>query len=176
MILISHWIDSNWRLQKRVLNFVHILPPRQDIEISDTILKCLKDWGIKSKIYTISIDITSNNDVAVRIMKDNFSRVKKLMCGGKLFHVCCYTYVLNLMVQDRFSEIVDTTNNIRESADFMGKSNNRALLFVEIVQQLQLLGRKLIHNYRTRWNSTFEMLRCALKFKNIFSRFQDREV
>ena len=89
MILISHWIDSNWRLQKRVLNFVHILPPRQDVEISDAIFKCLKDWGIKSKIYTISIDNTSNNDVAVRIMKDNLSRVKKLMCGGKLFHVCC---------------------------------------------------------------------------------------
>ena len=40
------------------------------------------------------------------------------------------------MVQDRFSEIVDTTNNIRESVDFVAKSDNRALLFVEIIQQL----------------------------------------
>lgn len=48
-------------------------------------------------------------------------------------------------------------------------------MFAEIVQQLQLPHRKLILDCKTRWNSTFLMLSTAIKFKEVFSRFQERE-
>ncbi|CAH9076367.1 unnamed protein product [Cuscuta europaea] len=46
-------------------------------------MKCTKDWGIEQKIFTISVDNASNNDVAVRIAKETFSRNRKLPLGGK---------------------------------------------------------------------------------------------
>ncbi|KAL3527497.1 hypothetical protein ACH5RR_012153 [Cinchona calisaya] len=161
--------------KKSVLSFVHIPPPRRGVETSDAIFKCIKEWGIENKIFTISVDNASNNDVAIRLLKDTFSMSKNLVCAGKLFHVRCCAHILNLMVQDGLSQIVDITNNIRKSVEFVNRSDGRLLLFADIVQQLRLPGRKLIYDCRTRWNSTFEMLSCAIKFKEVFPRFRDRE-
>ncbi|XP_027101321.1 zinc finger BED domain-containing protein RICESLEEPER 2 [Coffea arabica] len=160
---------------RRVLNFVHIRPPRRGVEISDAVFKCAKEWGIEGKIHTISVDNASNNDVAVRLLKDDFGRCNKLLGRGKLFHVRCCAHILNLMVQDGLKDIVDICENIRDSVDFVNKSDGRALLFAEIAQHLQIPGNKLLHDCRTRWNSTYEMLNCAIKYKEVFPRFQVRE-
>ena len=175
MVITGHWIDSDWKLQKRVLSFVHIPPPHRGVEIASSIFKSAKEWGIEHKIYSISVDNASNNDVAVRILRDDISRSKKLLCDGKLFHVRCCAHILNLVVQDGISEIVDITKAIRDSVEFVNRSEGRALMFAEIAQQLHIPGKKLLYDCKTRWNATFEMLNCAIKFKDVFPRFQDRE-
>nr|XP_027108955.1 zinc finger BED domain-containing protein RICESLEEPER 2-like [Coffea arabica] len=175
MVVTGHWIDSNWRLQKRVLKFVHVLPPRRGIQIANGIFKCLTDWGIESKIYTISVDNASNNDSAMRCLNDTFSRNKCLLAKGKLFHVRCCAHILNLMVQDGLSRIKEIVDTIRDSVEFINKTDGRRLQFAEIVRQLQLLEKMLIYDCKTRWNSTYEMLTCALKFQDVFPRYRDRE-
>ncbi|XP_027083792.2 zinc finger BED domain-containing protein RICESLEEPER 2-like [Coffea arabica] len=175
MVITGHWIDSDWKLQKRVLSLVHIPPPHRGVEIASSIFKSAKEWGIEHKIYSISVDNASNNDVTVRILRDDISRSKKLLCDGKLFHVRCCAHILNLVVQDGISEIVDITKAIRDSVEFVNRSEGRALMFAEIAQQLHIPGKKLLYDCKTRWNATFEMLNCAIKFKDVFPRSQDRE-
>ncbi|KAK4431280.1 Zinc finger BED domain-containing protein RICESLEEPER 2 [Sesamum alatum] len=136
MVITGHWIDQNWQLQKRVLNFVHIPPPRRGLEIVDAIWRCLEDWDIQSKIHTISVDNASVNDSAIYHMKIYAQRKKKLLCEGKLFHVRCCAHILNLIAQDE---------------------------------------RKLVNDCRTRWNSTYEMLSTAIKFKDVFPRFAAKD-
>ncbi|KAL3497720.1 hypothetical protein ACH5RR_040452 [Cinchona calisaya] len=133
MVITEHWIDSSWKLQKRVLSFIHISPPQRGVENSDAIFKCLKEWGIENKIFTILVDNASNNDVAIKLLKDTFSMSKNLMCAGKLFHVRCCAHILNLMAQDGLNQIVDITDNIRESVEFVNRSDGRLLLFADIV-------------------------------------------
>ncbi|XP_072076617.1 zinc finger BED domain-containing protein RICESLEEPER 2-like [Arachis hypogaea] len=175
MVITGHYIDTNWILQKRVLSFVHVPPPRRGVDIADAIFKCLIEWGIESKIYSISVDNASYNDSCLRTLKDMISRHRKLLCGGKLFHVQCYAHILNLLVQDGLGEIAGTIENIRESVKFINQSEARLRTFSEIVQQLQLPGRKLILDCPTRWNSTYQMISTALHFKEVFPRFQDCE-
>ncbi|CAA0824250.1 Zinc finger BED domain-containing protein DAYSLEEPER [Striga hermonthica] len=43
------------------------------------------------------------------------------------------------------------------------------------LKQLNLPGKVLLYDCKTRWNSTFEMLACSLKYREVFPRFQDRE-
>ncbi|KAL3510036.1 hypothetical protein ACH5RR_029437 [Cinchona calisaya] len=164
MVITGHWIDSSWKLRKRVSSFVRVPLPQRGVEIFVTIFKCLKEWGIENKIFTISVDNSSNKNMAIRLLKDTFSMSKKLVCGGNLFHVQCCAQVLNLVVQDGFRQTVNITEYIRESVEFMNCLDGRLLLFVDIVHQLQLSGRKLIHDCRARWNSTFGMFSCAVKF------------
>ncbi|KAL2247261.1 UNVERIFIED_CONTAM: hypothetical protein Sindi_2578400 [Sesamum indicum] len=69
MVITGYWIDESWLLQKRVLNFVHIPPPRQSLEIANAIWRCLEDWDIDGKIHTISVDNASTNDSATENLK-----------------------------------------------------------------------------------------------------------
>ncbi|KAL4574178.1 hypothetical protein LXL04_021003 [Taraxacum kok-saghyz] len=133
------------------------------------------DWGIENKIFTISVDNASNNDSAVKILSETFSRVKKLPCGGKLFHVRCCAHILNLMVQDGLSRINYIIEDILDTVTFINQNEGRLKLFSEIVQQLQLPHRKLILECKTRWNSTYHMLSAAIKFKDVFPMYKERE-
>ena len=73
MCLTCHYLDAEWNLQKRILNFCCLPPPHTGIAIADCILQCLSDWDIEDKVSIITLDIASSNDSAVRILKDHFA-------------------------------------------------------------------------------------------------------
>lgn len=77
--------------------------------------------GIENNVYTITVDNASKNDAAVKNLEDTFSRNKKLLCGGKLFHA----HILNLIVQDGLSQIKDIIEDICESVSFINQSEGR---------------------------------------------------
>ena len=176
MCLTCHYLDAEWNLQKRILNFCCLPPPHTRIAIADCILQCLSDWDIEDKVSTITLDNASSNDSAVRILKDHFAEKGNLYFNSKIFHVRCCAHVLNLMVQDGLSEIHDVIENIRESVKYMKMSPSRLDKFNEIVKQLKLSTSKhLILDVPTRWNSTHAMLESALQFKAVFPRFKERD-
>ncbi|XP_020260626.1 zinc finger BED domain-containing protein RICESLEEPER 2-like [Asparagus officinalis] len=167
-------MDRDWNLQKSVLSFVHVPPPRCGIDIEDAMHKCFKDWGIENNVFTISVDNASYNDVCLRTLKTSLSRHKKLVCNGKLFQVRCCAHILNLLVQDGISVLALTIENVPESIKFINHSEARLRTFCAIVQQLQLREKKLILDVPTRWNSTYLMLTTTLKFKDAFPMYKER--
>ena len=176
MCLTGHFLDSEWKLQKRILNFCPLEPPHTELAIADSISECLIDWGIEDKIFTITLDNASSNDLAVRVLKENFEGKEKLHFGGKIFHVRCCAHILNLMVQDGLTEVRDVIENIRESVKYLKLSPSRLYKFNEIVKSLKLsTSKRLILDVPTRWNSTYAMLECALENKSVFSRYKERD-
>ncbi|KAL0399791.1 UNVERIFIED_CONTAM: putative AC transposase [Sesamum radiatum] len=77
MVITGHWIDESWQLQKSVLNFVHIPPPRRGLEIANAIWRCLEDWGIE-KVKALLDKKTLENDIFIRYivvrMKSKFDK------------------------------------------------------------------------------------------------------
>ncbi|KAK9284185.1 hypothetical protein L1049_023353 [Liquidambar formosana] len=98
MVVTGHFINSDWKLQKRILNFVDVPPPHSGVAIADALYKCFLEWGIENKVATVTVDNASYNDAAVRNLKDNFALKNKLMFGGKIFHVRCTAHIINLIV------------------------------------------------------------------------------
>jgi hypothetical protein len=65
MCLTAHFIDKNWVLTKRVLNFSFMPPPHNDISLCEKTYNLLEEWGIETKVFSITLDNASSNDVYV---------------------------------------------------------------------------------------------------------------
>nr|XP_027120364.1 zinc finger BED domain-containing protein RICESLEEPER 2-like [Coffea arabica] len=173
MVVTGHFVDSDWVLQKRVLNFCNVPPPHTGVIIADALSKCFLEWGIENKVSTITVDNASYNDVCIRRVREDFSLRKRLSIGGKIFHVRCCAHILNLLVQDGLNQIVDVIDVVREGIKYLKNSESRLNEFAKIKKQLQLPSRKLILDCPTRWNSTYLMLASALEFRDVFPRYGD---
>jgi len=46
MCLVAHYIDSDWVLQCRVLNFLEVDPPHTGLVIAHAVFECLVEWKI----------------------------------------------------------------------------------------------------------------------------------
>ncbi|CAN1243875.1 Zinc finger BED domain-containing protein RICESLEEPER 2 [Linum perenne] len=156
MVVTGHFIDKNWKLQKRILNFCGALH------------KCLVDWDVEAKIWLVTLDNASNNDVAVRHLKSMLTYTRRLPLDGDLFHVRCGAHIINIMVQYGLKEIEDTIESVRQSVKHIAASEGRISMFRDIAKQLRLSPKKLILDCSTRWNSTHHMLSVALELKAVF--------
>ncbi|KAA8531452.1 hypothetical protein F0562_006195 [Nyssa sinensis] len=175
MVVTGHFIDSDWNLQKRVLTFFHVPPPHSGVIVADALQKCFIEWGIEDKVSTITVDNARYNDVALRILKDNFTLKKKLSFGGRIFHVRCCAHIINLLVQAGIKEVKGIVDIVREGVKYLIASDARMIQFSDIAKQLQLSSKKLILDCPTRWNSTYMMLATALEFREVYPRYQDRD-
>ncbi|XP_057803483.1 zinc finger BED domain-containing protein RICESLEEPER 2-like [Salvia miltiorrhiza] len=175
MCVTGHFVDSEWQLQKRLLSFIPLPPPHGGVDIYDGLIKCTKDWGIEHKVFTISVDNASNNDVAIRIAKETFSRSRKLPLEGQLFYVRCTAHILNLVVQDGLLAIKKIIEDVKNSVRFINQSESRLNKFSDVVHHLGISVKRLIIDCPTRWNSTYEMLLEAYRVRDAFPIFQQRE-
>jgi len=74
-------------------------------------------------------------------------------------------------MKDNLSIIGNVTEKVRESANYWTTTPKREEKFIETCAQLSIpLSRKLVLDYKTRWNSTFLMLQVAIKYKDVFDQ------
>ena len=97
LAITVHFIDSNWVLQKRVLDFCFMPPPHSGVAISEKVYSILAEWGIENKIFCVTLDNASANDVFVGILKEQLNTRKALVCEGDFFHLRCCAHILNLV-------------------------------------------------------------------------------
>lgn len=96
--LTAHYVDSNWNLKSKILNFCHMPPPYTGSEMSKKILELLSDWGIEKNIFSLTLDNASANDVMQAHLKRQLVLQNWLLSEGEFFHVRCLMHVLNLIV------------------------------------------------------------------------------
>ncbi|XP_060183247.1 zinc finger BED domain-containing protein DAYSLEEPER-like [Lycium barbarum] len=64
MCLTAHFIDKDWKLHKIILNFFLVTSLKGE-HMAETISNCLLHWNL-DKVFTITVDNASSNDVTVR--------------------------------------------------------------------------------------------------------------
>ena len=69
MCITTHFIDANWVLQKRVLNFCHMPPPHNGVSLFENVYKLLSMLGIENKIFCVTLDNASSNEGYLSTMK-----------------------------------------------------------------------------------------------------------
>jgi hypothetical protein len=172
--LAGQFIDSEWKVHRRTLNFMMVSSPHSENALSEAITMSLSDWNMKDKLFTITLDNEcSSHDIYSANLRDHLSNKNNLMLKGQLFVVRCYAHVLNVVAQDIIASIHGVVYNIRESIKFIKASPTREEKFAEIALQLEIPSTKtLCLDVTTHWNTTYLMLLAALDYMQAFTTLE----
>ncbi|XP_047074183.1 zinc finger BED domain-containing protein RICESLEEPER 2-like [Lolium rigidum] len=172
--LAAQFIDTEWKVHRRMLNFTMVPSPHPQNAVTDAISRCLPDWGMKDKLFTITLENDcSSHDIYSANLRDQLSSRNDVMLKGQLFVVRCYARILNAAAQDVIAYIHGVIYSIRESIKFIKASNSREEKFAEIALQLEIPSTKtLCLDVTTQWNTTYLMLLAALDYKQAFTTLE----
>nr|TKR74051.1 hypothetical protein D5086_0000299320 [Populus alba] len=176
LCLIAHYIDEDWKLQQKILNFVTLDSSHTEDMLSEVIINCLMEWDVECKLFAMTFDdCFADDDIVLRI-KDRISQNRPLLSNGQLFDVRSAAHVLNLIVQDAMETIREVTEKVRGSVRYVKSSQVIQGKFNEIAQQIGISSQKnLVLDLPTRWNSTYFMLETVIGYKSAFCFLQERD-
>lgn len=176
LCLTAHYIDEDWKLQKKILNFLTLDSSHTEDMLSGVINKCLMDWDVDGKLFALTFDDCSTDDDIVKRIKEQISQKRPLLSNGQLFDVRSAAHVLTSIVQDAMEALQQVTQKIRGSVKYVRSSQVTQGKFNEIAQQVGINSKKnLLLDCPIRWNSTYLMLETALEYRGAFSLLQDQD-
>ncbi|XP_060182751.1 zinc finger BED domain-containing protein RICESLEEPER 2-like [Lycium barbarum] len=145
-------------------------------DMANGISRCLREWGI-NKIFTVTVDNASSNDVTVKELSKQLTKMGTNLMNGNHLHVRCMAHIMNLVVQDGLKECSLYIERVRHAIRYVRQSPARLKRFKESCDDEQLSCKKsLCLDVPTRWNSTYLMLSRAVEFENAFSNYASREI
>lgn len=170
MCLTAHYIDVDWNLVKNIINFCPIDSHKGEA-IGRAVEECLLHWGI-DKVFTITVDNASSNDVAIEYLKKKTK--KNAILGAEFLHMRCMAHIVNLVVVDGLKEKSVSVDRIRGAIKYIRQSPARLQKFKKCVEIEKLESKQsLCLDVSTRWNSTYTMLDVALKLQLAFDRYDE---
>ena len=176
MCLTCHFIDDDWKLHKRILNF-YIVDNHKGKTIGKMVESCLEEWNIEG-IFTLTVDNVSSNDVAISYLKEATNRWKGTVLGNEFVHVRCCTHILNLIVTDGLKHHNKSIDKVHHAVRYVKASPNRLQTFKRCVEKVKIESKAILClDVATRWNPTYKMLENAEKFEHAFKwmEYEDLE-
>jgi len=119
LCLTAHYVDSDWKLTTRVLNFHHLEPPHTGSILCGIVYDLLQEWGIQHKIFSITLANASSNEKMQDELRSKLYENGHLLSGGEYFHIRCATHTLNLVVKDGLKTIDNCVVKVRESVKYV---------------------------------------------------------
>ncbi|KAF2299868.1 hypothetical protein GH714_005062 [Hevea brasiliensis] len=110
LCLTAHFIDFQWKMQKRILNFT-VIKSHKGVNIGNAIDFCMEEWGL-SKVMCITVDNASSNDSAVSQLKKRLLKKNAFVLGGDTFHIRCCAHIIQLVVRDGLDAVQDEGEEI----------------------------------------------------------------
>lgn len=96
--ITCHYIDADWKLNKRIVWFKKINPPYDGASIADEVHLAFREWRVDKKVMCITLDNASYNDRMIVCLRTHLSK-SALPLSGKFFQIRCCAHILNLVVQ-----------------------------------------------------------------------------
>ncbi|KAJ6086552.1 hypothetical protein N7467_005466 [Penicillium canescens] len=189
MAITVYFINGEWNYRELLLGFEPLHGPHTGVNLSDVLLKLLRERNLVDRIFSVTTDNATNNETLIRSVQDTLLASGVISSRESLVRVPCMAHVIQLFLKQLLGHIKAAPKNkevtnvwsdsqvncLRESADdgdvahtlmkvrsfavFINASPQRRDAFL----CLQSCRMRLfpLHDVQTRWNSTFLMLRRA---------------
>ncbi|XP_027066767.1 zinc finger BED domain-containing protein DAYSLEEPER [Coffea arabica] len=169
VFLSGHFIDSEWKMHRKLLNVIMEPYPDSDAAFSHAVAACLSDWSMEGKLFSVTIN-QSLSDAAVDNLRALLSVKNPLVLNGQLLLGNCLARSLSSIAQDALTSVFGTVKKVRDSVKYVKTSESHEEKFLELKQQLQVPSTKVLAiDDLTKWNTTYEMLLAASELKEVFS-------
>ncbi|CAA0806027.1 Unknown protein [Striga hermonthica] len=175
MSITIHWIDDDWKIQKRILSLFHVEGRHTGHKLAETFTEVMVSWFVEKRLFSLTLDNASSNKVAVEEIIDDLKENANacLVCEDIFFHVRCACHILNLVARDGLSVISKTIEKIKALVLVVKGS---PLQWEELMKRAAECGldtnKGISLDVSTRWNSTYLMLYDALHYKPAFIRLK----
>ncbi|XP_057522450.1 zinc finger BED domain-containing protein RICESLEEPER 1-like [Amaranthus tricolor] len=177
MCITAHWVDANWKLQKRIIKFGALTPPFDGISLADEVALCLSEWKIDHKVLSFTVDNASYNDCMITFLKNHLDRKNSLYFDGQFFHLRCGCHIINLVVQAGLKSIDGVVAKIKKVVKHYKHSIPKKKKFYSVAETSFGIKtkRKLRGDNNIRWNSTFLMLDRYIFFRDVIDHVVSRD-
>jgi hypothetical protein len=171
MIVTASFIDVNWQLHKKVIGFFKVKGHKGE-DIGKNLIRCLTEWGL-DRVMTVTVDNGSSNDSGIGILR---RQLKTNIANGKYLHMRCAAHIINLIVQDGLKEVDLSVKCVRAAIRYIKNGTSRLVKFKEISEEEKVDNKAFLKlDVPTRWNSTYHMLKSAIVYEKVFTRFADKD-
>jgi hypothetical protein len=117
------------------------------------------------------MDNASSNDGTIKFLETVTKDWKGTILEHKFLHMRCCAHILNLIVGDGLKERDSSIAKVHDVVRYVKSSPNRFQTFKDYVKTLGIESKSLLClDIATRWNSTYIMLKSAVKFEKAFLR------
>ncbi|KAL6553636.1 hypothetical protein OROGR_007478 [Orobanche gracilis] len=79
LCLTAHYVDSSWKLNSQVLNFLHMESGHTGHDMFSAVYKLLQDWEIEQKIFSVTLDNAYSNDNMHYYLRHSLNRGNSLV-------------------------------------------------------------------------------------------------
>jgi hypothetical protein len=193
MAITGYFIDSDWVYREVLLGFKPLHGTHTGSYLSSVLIETLVEHNIEDKVFGLTTDNASNNKTLATALQQALSDdtiITRIPCLAHVIQLSLNQLLarikavpLNESAETRWTEkqsrlaqenakqsqISSTLNKVRYLAIYVNASPQRR----ETFYNLQTTNIKIvpIQDVKTRWNSTFLMLRRAKRLRAIFSLF-----
>lgn len=155
-----HYLDDNFELQSGLLDFTLLRGKHSGIALAEMFLEIISDMGITNEqVIAIVCDNASNNDAMVDCL------IKERILQSGESHIRCFAHILNLAAKDFLKPIDNVVQQVRLFCKFIRASPQRLESLETFCKAFGVPFVKPELDVATRWNSTFLMLKSALRLK-----------
>jgi hypothetical protein len=178
LCLTAHFIDADWKLQRRIIKFgvfwsvpsnlermIHYKEAcvlESEIGAYNVIWEAIRDWNLDRKLFCLTSVREIRNDDSMSKLKDMLIERNSLPIRGQLYNIACVDDVLNSIVskgQQMLYLVVDLLER------FIQACASSSLTRQQLLEVVTHVGLKCPHEDAKWWHKIYFRLEVLLHFK-----------
>ncbi|KAH9620283.1 hypothetical protein KSS87_008209 [Heliosperma pusillum] len=167
MCVTVHWIDNDFFLQKRIIAFDIMEEKHTGYNIYLRLKKTLDKFNLTKKLFSISFDNASANTKCI----DYVLQMDDLLLNGDLVHVRCCAHIINLSAQEGLAFLAPLLEPIKTCINWTRNARSMKTQWKTLCDKHGLRNKQWGTDCATRWNSTYKLIKQALRYKNVLTEF-----
>ncbi len=137
--VLIYWVDVKFQFREHLIEFMSFNIEHIDRQLMMKLMKILKNYAIKNKLFKIVINNASNNSILKEKLEKIMSHCEFQWDRTQNF-INCLTYIINLMTQDFIQALESKTI----ADNVIAQLKNEQVQDIETSRELSVVIKKIL--------------------------------